>query len=275
MHDLGRRVFGLAALCIGGAGLYFGKLAGVWQPTPDFVAGWAVFPYLIAAAFCVGGVAVQRRRTQTFGGYLLAALFAFFAVLWVKRIILLPALFAVWGGTAEELAMGLAAILVALQPWWDERWRDKPALEVARLLFGLCAIAFGLNHFFSLKETVAMVPGWIPPGKTFWAVATGVADVAAGVAIISGIWAALAARLLTLMFASFSAFIWVPTLIADPKAQIGWQGNAVNLALIGAVWVLGDALSERRAESWRRLRPASPLSAPRPCGGRHRRPGPA
>jgi uncharacterized membrane protein YphA (DoxX/SURF4 family) len=264
MHDLGRRMFGVAALCIGVVGLCFGELAGVWQPVPDFAAGWTVFPYLIAAAFCVGGMAVQRRRTQTFGGYLLAALFAFFAVMWVKRIILLPLVFAVWGGTAEQLAMALAGVLIALQPWWDERWRDKPALEVVRVLFGVCAIAFGLNHFFNLRETAAMVPAWIPPGKTFWAIATGVADVAAGLAIISGILAPLAARLLTLMFASFSAFIWLPALIADPKAHISWQGNAVNLALIGAVWVLGDALSERRAERWRPLRRASPPSAPPP-----------
>jgi uncharacterized membrane protein len=264
MDDLGRRVFGLAAFCIGIVEVRFGELAGVWQPTPDFAATWAAFPYAIAAAFCVGGAAVQWRRTEAFGGYLLAALFAFFGLLWVKRILLLPLLFATWGGTAEELSMALAGLFVALHRWWDGSWSDKPALELARILFGACAVAFGFNHFFSLKETVAMVPGWIPPGKTFWAITTGAADVAAGLAIITALVAPLAARLLTLMFATFSAFIWVPTLIGDPTAHIAWQGNAVNLALIGAAWVVADAVSKRRRGETAASRRPSRSSAPQP-----------
>jgi hypothetical protein len=44
-----------------------------------------------------------------------------------------------------------------------------------------------------------MVPKWIPPGQHFWAVATGVAFLLASAAILSGVLAVLAARLLTVM----------------------------------------------------------------------------
>ena len=245
MSNLGRHVFGLAAILLGVVGLRFGQLAGVWQPMPDFAAHWSPFPYVIAAAFLIGGLATQWRRTEMFGGYLLAALFAFFAVMWVKRILHMPGLFAVWGGTAEELAMALGGLLIGLGAYGPEPWRQRPSMEAARILFGICAIAFGFNHFLALKQASVFVPAWIPPNQQFWAVATGAADVAAGLAFISGIWATLAARLLTLMFACFQALIWVPKLVAAPADQKMWAANAVNLALVGAAWVLADTLAKR------------------------------
>jgi uncharacterized membrane protein len=237
----------LAAILMGMVGIRFGQLAGVWQPTPDFAAHWRAFPYAIAAGFLIGGLAVQWRRSQAFGGCLLAALFALFAIMWVKRILLLPFVFATWGGTAEELSMALAGLIVAVGVKWTTR--EGRILEIARILFGICAIAFGFNHFFALKEASAFVPAWIPPNQEFWAVATGAADVAAGVAIISAIWATLAARLLTLMFAGFGALIWARVLVASPSDHGAWAANAVNLALIGAVWVLADALAKRPRRS--------------------------
>jgi hypothetical protein len=247
LSNLGRHVFGLAAILMGGVGLRFGQLAGVWQPTPDFAAHWPAFPYAIAIGFLVGGLAVQWRRSQAFGGYLLAILFAFFAIMWVKRILLLPLVFATWGGTAEELSMALAGVIVAVG--MNSAKREGRILEIARILFGICAIAFGFNHFFALKESSAFVPAWIPPNQLFWAVATGTADVAAGLAIISGIWATLAARLLTLMFACFEVLIWAPDLIASPHGHDLWAANAVNLALIGAAWVVADMLANRPRRS--------------------------
>lgn len=245
MNDLGRRIFGFAALLIGAIGLWFGQLAGVWQPTPDFAEHWNWFPYLVAAGFIVGGVAVQWRRTEALGGSLLAALFAFFTLMWVKRILLLPLVFGTWGGAAEQLAMALPGLFIALHASWRGRWKKKPVLEVSRILFGVCAIAFGLNHFFNLDGTSDMVPGWIPPAKQFWAIATGVADVAAGLAIVGGILAPLAARLLTLMFGSFLLFVWLPTLIGNPTDHIAWAGTAITLGLVGAACVMADALSVR------------------------------
>lgn len=245
MNDLGRRVFGLAAICIGAIGLWFGQLAGVWQPMPDFAEHWEAFPYLIAAAFVIGGLAIQWRRSEMPGGYLLAALFAFFALMWAKRIVLLPLVFGTWGGGAEQLAMALAGLLIALHASWPGNWRKRPALEVSRILFGACAIAFGINHFLNLDATSAMVPEWIPPTKLFWAIATGIADVAAGLAIVSGIVAPLAARFLTVMFASFLLFVWLPTLFGHPADHVAWAGTAITFALVGAAWVMADALAVR------------------------------
>jgi hypothetical protein len=66
----------------------------------------------------------------------------------------------------------------------------------------------------------------------------------AGNAILSGILATLAARLLTAMIFGFGALVWAPALFAQPHVHIVWGGNAINLALMGAAWVVADSICE-------------------------------
>ncbi len=94
--------------------------------------------------------------------------------------------------------------------------------------------------------TAPLVPQWLPPTQEFWAYATGVAHIAAGVAIVTSVQARLAAILLTAMFASFTPLVHVPMLLADPSSHWIWSENALNLALIGAAWVVGDSLARPR-----------------------------
>jgi uncharacterized membrane protein YphA (DoxX/SURF4 family) len=80
----------------------------------------------------------------------------------------------------------------------------------------------------------------------FWAYATRVAHIAAGIAILTGVQARLAAIRLTAMFASFTSLVHVPMLLADPSNHWICNENAVNLALIGAAWVVADSLARPR-----------------------------
>jgi hypothetical protein len=40
--------------------------------------------------------------------------------------------------------------------------------------------------------------------------------------------------------------VHIPMVIADPHNHWIWNENAVNLALIGAAWVVADSLASRR-----------------------------
>ena len=123
------------------------------------------------------------------------------------------------------------------------RWAVRK-IQIGRSLFGLCVVVFGLAHFLALRETAAMVPSWIPPGQHFWALATGVAHLLAGVAILTGILAGLASRLFTAMLLSFGVLVWIPSVFAHPDAHMMWAGNAINLALAGAAWVVADSIRQ-------------------------------
>jgi len=101
-------------------------------------------------------------------------------------------------------------------------------------------VSYGVVHFVALPQTARMVPAWIPPGQVFWAVATGIFDFLAAAAILSGILARLASRLLTAMIGGYALLIWIPRMFTDPRNHITWAGNAMNFALMGAAWMVAD-----------------------------------
>jgi uncharacterized membrane protein YphA (DoxX/SURF4 family) len=122
--------------------------------------------------------------------------------------------------------------------------RRAQLVQVATLTLGVCLLTFGTAHFLYLDFTASMVPAWLPGGQKFWAAFTGVAHIAAGIALLSGIQARLAAILLTAMFATFSALVHLPLLLADTHSHVNWVMNAINLALTGAAWTVAGALPQ-------------------------------
>lgn len=242
MSDLGRRVFGFGALALGLFSLVTHDFATVWQPVPPETPGRTALVYAAAALQIACGLALQWRRPARFAGPALSALYLVFALLWARRILGYPQIVAVWSGAGEQLTLVIAGILIwaGLSP--ADATSSRRIFLASRLLFGACAIAFGFNHFQNLKETAEGVPKWLPPNRTFWALATGVAHVLAGVALLTGVRAALAARLLTAMFVVFGVLVWGRDFLAHPSDHLVWAGNAINLVLIGAAWVMADAI---------------------------------
>ena len=121
-----------------------------------------------------------------------------------------------------------------------------------QLTFGVCALLFGTAHFVYMNLTAAMVPSWLPPTQEFWGYATGVAHMAAGIAILTGVHARIAAILLTVMFACFTPLVHVPMLLSDPSSRMIWSENALNIALTGAVWIVADSLPRIYVQSKQR-----------------------
>jgi uncharacterized membrane protein len=189
-----------------------------------------------------------RARTTAWAAAALAAYYALIVVI-VMNGRLLPehyAEFGMYSGTSVQLAVAAGGLII-----YATTARIDPALA-ARLamagkrVFGVCLVLFGGAHFFYMNLTAPLVPKWLPPTQVFWAYATGVAQIAAGLAILSGIWAHRAAILLTLMYASFSLLVHVPMLLASPNKRFIESENAVNIVLIGVSWVVADLLARPR-----------------------------
>jgi uncharacterized membrane protein YphA (DoxX/SURF4 family) len=118
--------------------------------------------------------------------------------------------------------------------------------RLGQLAFGVCALLFGGAHFVYMSLTAPLVPKWLPPTQEFWGLCDRLGFIAAGVAILTGVKARLAAILLTAMLASFALLVHMPMLLADHSSHMNWTESAVNLALIGAAWVVADSLARPR-----------------------------
>ena len=77
----------------------------------------------------------------------------------------------------------------------------------------------------------------------FWAYATTLGFFGAAVAILTGIMAPLASRLLIVEIVIFELLFWIPRLLARPSNHFNWGGNAITIAIAGAAWVVSDSIS--------------------------------
>jgi uncharacterized membrane protein YphA (DoxX/SURF4 family) len=251
-HELGRLVYGLAGIALGVIGLVWRDFAAVWQPIENL--GAVTHREALASVFAVGllsaGAATLWRRTARAGLLALASLHFISALGWIPRVIGYPGIYGTWNGFFEQVSLVAAGIVgyASLAPL-TSAWTTR-TVQVGCFLYGICAVSFGAGHFTAIAETAGMVPRWILPGQQFWAWATGAFHLLAGIAIVTGVQAALASRLLTAMMLGFGALMWAPALLAKPGDHFTWAGNAINLALAGAAWVIADSISGR----WKQIR---------------------
>ncbi len=248
--EVGRRVYGLAAILIGVVGLAFRH----WAPggaSLGQLAGYGGDALLI-----LGGVTINLgRRTAGCAALALAAYFAISAAVQLAPALLHAwKVWVTWQGLAEALAMSMGGLVAwSLLGKDDDPGRARVA-GIAMRVFGLCLLVFGVSHVVYLKFTASLVPAWLPPSQAFWAYATGAAHIAAGLAILSGVRARLAAILLTAMFVIFGLLVHLPSVIRDPHSHANWSENGVNLALVGAAWCVADWLRRREGSKPRAAR---------------------
>ena len=246
---LGRHVYGLAAIIFGIVTLGWRDFTTWQQNIPRFV----IVVYLVAALELVGGVAIQWPKTARAGAAALAIIYTVFALSWVPRIVKEPLVYDRWGNFFEQLSIVSGAMIVYAWTSRDDSGRPAKISRMGYLFFGICVISFTLEQLFYLSATASFVPKWIPPGQMFWAITTTVAFALAAIALLSGHAALLASRLLTLMLVGFALLVWLPTLFADAHKLFSWAGNAQNLAITGAAWVVADFLTNSAVNNPHRL----------------------
>jgi uncharacterized membrane protein YphA (DoxX/SURF4 family) len=244
----GWRVYGLGVVALAIVSLAWGSF-DPGQPVPKNFPDRTALAYAAAAFMLVAGAAVEWRRTAAWAAAALTAYYALIVVILMNGRVVLAHLgeFGAYSGAAEQLAIAAGGLIVYAASAKIDAALAARLTRLGQLAFGVCALLFGGAHFFYMNFTAPLIPKWIPPSQVFWAYATGVAHIAAGVAILTGVQARLAAILLTVMFASFTPLVHVPLLLADPSSHANWSENALNLALTGAAWVVADSLAQRGA----------------------------
>lgn len=203
-----------------------------------------VLVYLTALISFASGIGLLWRRTAALAAAVLLASFIVWFLLWRVRALFIATLIeSTWSCGQTMVMMAGSWILFA---WFAKDWQrlgfatGNNGVRIARVLYGLGLIPFGYAHFANVKGTVSLVPSWVP-WHVFWAYFTGSAFIAAGVAIIIGMFARLAAALSVLQMALFALLVWVPIVARGSLNAFQWGEFVITLALTTAGWVVAES----------------------------------
>jgi uncharacterized membrane protein len=243
----GHAIFAATMIAVGILGLVKGDFVQIWLPVPKGLPAREVWAYLCAfVALACGSGLFWPRTAATAARVLLAYLVLWTLLFKVRFIFLHPTVEGAYQSNGEN-AVIIAGAWV-LYAWFATDW-DRQHLgfasgdrgvRIARVLYGLAMIAFGLSHFFYLNMTAPLVPAWLP-GHVGWAYFTGAAYLAAGAAVLTGVWARLGAVLSTAQMGGFTLLVWVPLIAAGTISADQWGEFVVSWVLTAAGWVVADS----------------------------------
>lgn len=243
----GHAVYAATLIAIGFLGLIKPEYAAIWNGVPKGFPAREALLYLSSTAIIACGLGLLWPRSAAPAARLVLIWLLAWTLLFKGRFILIaPA------QEASYQSIGENAVLVAgawvLYAWfatdWDRRRLGfaigEQGIRIARVLYGLALIAFGLSHFFYLQFTAPLVPAWLL-WPAFWAYFTGAAYLAAGAAVLTGVWARLAATLAAVQMAGFLLLVWLPVVLAGKMTDFNWGEVTVTFALAAAAWVVAES----------------------------------
>jgi uncharacterized membrane protein YphA (DoxX/SURF4 family) len=211
MLNAGWIALAAAMLGLGMLGFITGDFALNWQPVPAWVPARTTLAYVTAAVFwTLGAGLLVDRYKQTFAIATAVAFFVWAVLLHGPGVVRDP-LFARWSVLA------------------------------ARIAFGVSLPIFGLSHWAYAQFTADMIPAFIP-AHLFWAYFTGAGHIAAGVAILTGVFAHLGAILFAVMVSGFVLLLHVPRVIGDPGSRNEWTMLVIALTITAAAWCAAGSL---------------------------------
>jgi uncharacterized membrane protein YphA (DoxX/SURF4 family) len=243
--NLGIYAYAAGAIFLGLVGLASGDFATPWQRIGPSVSFREPFAYLTALIELAAGLALLARRTARASALTLTVAYSVFTLVWVPKALVDNLRdFDARGNFFEEfsLVVGGAVLFASFSPAGSSIARRE---SLFARLYGLSAISFGVVHIYDMPGLLTWIPKWIPPSQMFWAYVTTIGFFLAATAILTGIMAPLASRLITAEIVGFEILVWIPKLVAGPHNHFNWAGNAICVAIAGATWAVSDSI--RRA----------------------------
>lgn len=245
---LGRPLFAIPFAVFGVQYFIYGHFTGGLGPYPDWLHGSAPLAYLTGAVLIAISVCILVDWQAPLATDVLA-----WSYLLVVLLLHTPHLSAVMNDgvvrtrALEPLGLAAAAFVLAssLLPASSGRvWR----WQLGRFIYAACMIVFGWQHFLYHSFLKTLVPVWLP-GHLFFIYFTGVAFIAAALAMLSGILARLASISLGVMFLLWFLILHIPRCLAAPRNGDEWSSAFIALTFAGASFVFAAAFSRDSSAS--------------------------
>jgi uncharacterized membrane protein len=243
-------VFAVGMIGLGILALIYGDFALVWQPVAQWIPGRTVLAYGSGLLMLLTGLGLLIRAAAAWSARILFPYLIVWALLKVPALVVAPQIEAVWLGFGE-LAVLLAggwvlfARLAGLRDGSPLAFlTGEKGIYLARILFAVSLIPIGLSHLVYVKETVELVPAWLPY-RVGWAYLTGAGQIACGLGVLFSILPRVAAWAEAGMISLFTLLVWAPAILAAPRTRLPWTAFFISWAIASAAWVVAQNIAPK------------------------------
>jgi uncharacterized membrane protein len=243
-------LFAVGMIGLGILALIYGDFALVWQPVAQWIPGRTVLAYGSGLLMLLTGVGLHIRAAAAWSARILFPYLIVWALLKVPALVVAPQIEAVWLGFGE-LAVLLAggwvlfARLAGLRDGSPLAFlTGEKGIYFARILFAVSLIPIGLSHLVYVKETVELVPAWLPY-RVGWAYLTGAGQIACGLGVLFSILPRVAAWAEAGMISLFTLLVWAPAILAAPRTRLPWTAFFISWAIASAAWVVAQNIAPK------------------------------
>lgn len=241
-------LFAVGMIGLGILALVYGDFALVWQPVAPWIPGRTALAYGSGLLMLLGGIGLLLEATAAWSIRILFPYLIVWLLLKVPALVVAPQMEAVWLGFGE-LAVLLAggwvlfAKLAGLREGSPLAFAtSENGIRFARILFAVSLIPIGLSHLVYVKETVELVPAWLPY-RVGWACLTGAGQIACGLGVLFSIFPRVAARAEAGMISLFTLLVWGPAILAAPTTRLPWTAFFISWAIASAAWVVAQNIA--------------------------------
>jgi uncharacterized membrane protein len=244
-------LFAVGMIGLGTLALIYGDFALVWQPVPSWIPGRTVLAYGSGLIMLLGGLGLLLRATAAWSARILFPYLILWLLLKIPALVAAPQMEAVWLGFSEIAVLLTGGwILFAKRAGLREGspfvfLSSENSVRLATKLFAISLIPIGLSHLVYVKETVELVPAWLPY-RVGWAYLTGVGQIACGLGVLFSIFPRVAASAEAGMISLFTLLVWIPAVLRAPTVRLPWTAFFISWAIASAAWVVAQNISPAR-----------------------------
>lgn len=227
---------------------------------PSYMPWRMLWVYFVGVALIAASLSIATKRLVRWSGLLLGVMMLLFVAMLYLPGAIRSGNRIVWTIVFRESSFGGAGwVLAGIAMGGDADGKGKGLINVGRVLIGMAALFFGVQHFLHplglpgvplQKQT----PPWIP-GRAFIDYATGAFLIVAGLCFLLARKAGTAARYLGAWVVLLVAVIYGPVLmaaLADPSGSVQVEGInyfADTLLFGGAILSLAHATVTRHSRT--------------------------